>query len=168
MPPLHDNPRMISSIFLATNLNFISTKTSMDAFLSRHINGICGFLGSPTAPLSSNLQGGTKWVKITAFQDGHHSFSLLAKSKKEHGYLYIQASFWKLQLVFSFFCFFCRLCDTFPLPQIVPSARNEAPENKTRDSDSDIVKSTSKNGAHFNTLTRPALDILCFCQPPRT
>lgn len=40
---------------------------------------------------------------------------------------------------------FFRLCDTFPLPQIVPSARNEAPENKTSHSDSDIVKSMSKN-----------------------
>lgn len=39
---------------------------------------------------------------------------------------------------------FFRLCDTFPLPQIVPSARNEAPENKTSHSDCDIVKSMSK------------------------
>lgn len=97
MPPLHDNPRMISSIFLATNLNFISTKTS--------INGISGFLGSPTAPLSSNLQGfTTKWEKITAFQDGHNSFSLLAKSEKK--WLPSQAIFGHFSWCFRFFVFF--------------------------------------------------------------
>ena len=158
------NPRMISSIFLATNLNLISTKTSMDAAMDLWIS----WVSDCTTELKPAGFYDEMGEKLTAFQDGHHFHVHDWRSSKNKDIATYTGKFLETSAGADLLCVFFRLCDTFPLPQIVPSARNEAPENKTSHSDSDIVKSMSKNGAHFNTLTRPALDILRFCQPPRT
>ena len=119
--------------------SFISTKTSMDAAM-----GFVGFLGSPTAPLSSNLQGfTTKWGKITAFQDGHHFDFHYWRSQKKNGYRHRQVLETSAGAAF-FLCLFffaCVILSLYHRSFLLLAMKHL----KQSHSDCDIVKSMSKN-----------------------